>query len=60
MELQRIIKHLKEDFNCYVEELPNLKELEKEVGFEIEAKDTLIGGGYVIYKKSKEIKKEEK
>lgn len=57
MELNRIIKHLKEDFNCYVEELPNLKELEKELNYEIEARPTLVGGGYVLYKKG-EIKVE--
>lgn len=54
MEHKRIIKHLKEDFNCYVEELPNLTKLEKELGFEIEARATLIGG-YELRKKGKKV-----
>lgn len=58
MELQRIIKHLKEDNNCYVEELPAIKELEKEVGFEIAVRNTQDSKGYILYKKTKEIKEE--
>lgn len=55
MEHKRIVKHLKEDFNCYVEELPNLKKLEKELGYEIEARPTILGGGYVLHKKEKKV-----
>lgn len=58
MEIQRIIKHLKEDNNCYVEELPDIKELEKQVGFEIAVRNTLDSEGYILYKKPKEIKEE--
>jgi len=53
MERKWIIKTLKENDNCYVEDKNvDLKDIEKEIGCELTIRDSnKIDGGFVIEKK---------
>ena len=60
MDYNRIIKHMKEDGNCYVKELPPLATLESDLGYKINAKPAIDGVGYTLEKAVEVVKKEEK
>ena len=60
MDYNRIIKHMTEDGNCYVKELPPLAALEKDLGYKITAKSATDGDGYILEREVEVVKKEKK